>query len=54
MESKDKSKEIDIKTCVCYYFDDMIKNVNIFFSDFFFLDERLYENISVYDISYKT
>ena len=36
MESKDKSKEIDIKTCVCYYFDDMIKNVNIFFSDFFF------------------
>ena len=31
----------------------MIKDVDIYFSDIL-LDEKLYENISVYDISYKT
>ena len=25
MESKDKLKEIDIKNCRCYYFDDIIR-----------------------------
>ena len=25
MESNDKIKEIDIKNCTCYYFDDIIK-----------------------------
>ena len=25
MESKDELKEIDIKNCMCYYFDDIIK-----------------------------
>ena len=25
MESNDKLKEIDIKNCPCYYFDDIIK-----------------------------
>ena len=25
MESKDELKEIDIKNCMCYYFDDIIR-----------------------------
>ena len=29
IESKDKIKEIDIKTRTCYYFDDIIKDVDI-------------------------
>ena len=51
MESKEKLKEIDIKNC--YYFNDIVKGVDIYFSDIL-LDEKLYENILVYDISYKT
>ena len=53
MESKNEFKKIDIKNRVCYYFDDIILDLNINFSDIL-LDEELYENISVYDISYKT
>ena len=53
MESKDELKEIDIKNCACYYFDDIIKDININFIDIL-LDEKLYENISDYDILYKT
>ena len=30
MESKDKLKGIDIKNCVCYYFDDIIRDIYIF------------------------
>ena len=52
MESKDELKEIDIKNRACYYFDDIIKDVDINFSDIL-LDEKLDKNISVYDISYK-
>ena len=58
MESKDKLKEIDIKNCMCYYFDDMIRfwDWDIEFNDIL-LDKKSYEtseNILVYDISYKT
>ena len=53
MEVKDELKEIDIKNCTCYYFDDVIKDVDIYFSDIL-LDKKLYKNISVYGISYKT
>ena len=42
MESKDKLKEIDIKSRTCYYFDDIIKDIYINFSDIL-LDEKLYE-----------
>ena len=38
---------------MCYYFDDINKGVGIYFS-VILLDEKLYENISVYDISYET
>ena len=52
MESKDELKEIDIKNHACYYFDDMIINFDINFD--ILLDQKLYENISIYDISCKT
>ena len=53
MENKDELKEIDVKNRACYYFDDIIGDFDINF-DNILLDEKLYENISVYDISYKT
>ena len=52
MESNEKLEEISIKTCTCYYFDDINK-----FEDFGFdnilIDEKPYKNILVYDISIK-
>ena len=53
MESRNGLKEIDIKNRACYYFDDIINGTDINFSNVL-LDKKLYENISVYDISYKT
>ena len=53
MKSKGEVKEIDNKNRACYYFDDIIKDIDINFNDIL-LDEKLYENISVYHISYKT
>ena len=38
---------------MCYYFDDIIKDIGIKFSNAL-LDKKLNENISVYDISNKT
>ena len=42
-----------LKIACAYYIDDIIKDVDINFCDIL-LDEKLYENISVYDISYGT
>ena len=53
MESRNELKEIDTKNCACYYFDDIINGIDINFSNIL-LDKKLYENISVYNISYKT
>ena len=61
MESKDKLKETDIKNRTCYYFDNIMRawdrDINIDFSGIL-LDEKLYkekyENILIYNISYKT
>ena len=53
MERKGELKEIDIKNRTCYYLDDIITNRDIYSVDIL-LDKRIYENISVYDISYKT
>ena len=50
MESKDELKEIDIKNYACHHFDDAIKDIDINFSNIL-LDEKLCENISVYDRS---
>ena len=58
MGSKDKLKEIDIKNCTCYYFDDTVGVMNRD-SDFDFNDnEKLHKEkdkkILICDISYKT
>ena len=60
MESKDELKEIDIKTRMYYYFDDIMRawdiDINTNFSGIL-LGKKLYkekkENILIYDISYK-
>ena len=44
-----KIKEIDIKNCTCYYFNDIIKIEN-FDLDNILIDEQSYENILVYNI----
>ena len=53
MESNDKLKEISVKNCTCYYFDEVIKFED-FVLDFNLIDEKLYKNTLVYNISYKT
>ena len=53
MKSKNELKEIDVKNCACCYFDDIINGTNINFSNIL-SDKKLYENISVYNFSYKT
>ena len=53
MESKDELKETDIKNRTCYYFDDIMKATDID-SENILLDEKIYKNILIYEISYKT
>ena len=53
MESKGKLKEIDIKNHTCYFFYDLMRLWAISFSDIL-SEKKLYENILIYDISYKT
>ena len=56
MESKDESKEINIKIGTCYYFDDIMRVTDIDF-DNISLDKKPYEtceNILIYEISCKT
>ena len=52
MESNNELKEIYIKNCTSYYFDDIIK-IEFFDFDDILLDEKSYKNILLYDISYK-
>ena len=52
MESKHELKEINIKNCACFYFENLIRVFNFNF-DNTLLEEKLYENISVYGMSYK-
>ena len=53
VESKDKLKEIDIKNYKCYYFDDIMRVIDIDFIGIL-LNKKSYENILIYEISYKT
>ena len=49
MESKDEFKETGLKNRTCYYFDDIIKGIGIYFSDIL-LGKKLCENILIYDV----
>ena len=54
MKSNDKLKEINIKNHTSsFHFDDIIRTED-FDLDNILIDEKPYENILVYDISYKT
>ena len=53
MASKDVSKEIGIKNCTFYHFDDLMTVGGINFNDIL-LDQKSYGNILIYDISQKT
>ena len=46
-------KEVRIKNHTCYYFDDIIE-LEDFDLDNILIDEKSYENILIYNISYKT
>ena len=50
MESKDELKEINNKNRTSYYFDDILSDI---LSDKKLYKEK-YENILIYNISYKT
>ena len=57
MVSKEELKEIDIKNRACYYFDDIIRDIDIYFDDFLLNKKSYknkYENILIHDISEKT
>ena len=49
---KKMNKKVSIKNRTGYYFDDIIKIQNFDF-DNFSLDKKSYENIFIYNISYK-
>ena len=53
MESEDEFKKIDIKNRTFYYFDYTMGIIDINFSNIS-VDEKKYEHILIYDISYKT
>ena len=53
MDSNVEVKEINIKNRMSYYFDNIIK-IQDFNLDNTLIDEKSYENILIYNISYKT
>ena len=53
MENEDELNKTDIKNRTCYYFHDIMRVLDIDFSDVL-LSEKSYENILIFDISYKT
>ena len=52
-KSNDELKESHIKTAMCYYSNDVIK-IEYFHFHNILTDKNSYENVLVYDISYKT
>ena len=58
MENKNELKEIAIKNCTCYYFDDMNGFLDEILILMILLQAKNYIkkciNILIYDISYKT
>ena len=53
MDSNDELKETDLKNRTCYYFDDIVKIENFNINNIL-IDEKPYENILVYNSSYKS
>ena len=53
MEKDNELKKVGIKNRTCYYFDHIVK-IEDFDFDNILLDEKLSENILIYDASYKT
>ena len=53
MEKNNKLKKVGIKIHTCYYFNDITKIEDFDFNNNL-LNEKSYENISIYDVSYKT
>ena len=53
VDRNDELKQINIKNCACYYFDDILK-IEDFDIDKILIDEKSYKNILVYNISYKS
>ena len=53
MDSNDELEETEIKNCICYYFDDIIKIEDFNLDDILTIEES-YINILFYNISYKT
>ena len=56
IKSKYEFKKFDIKNCTCYYFDDMIRVIDIDFKDILLNEKwnKTYKNILIYNISDKT
>ena len=52
MTSNDKLKEINIKNCTRYYFND-INKFGDFDVDNILIDEKIYENTLLYNVSYE-
>ena len=52
MDKNEEFKEVSIKNRVCYYFDDIIEIKDFDFDNISF-EEKSYENILIYKISYK-
>ena len=50
MESKDELKKVNIKNCMCYYFDEVMKVEDIYVNNDL-LDGESDKNILVYNIS---
>ena len=56
MESIDELKEVDIKDCTCYYFDDIMRVGHFDFNNVLLGKKsykKSYENTLIYVISYK-
>ena len=52
MDIKDEFKEIDIKNRTCYHFANIMRIIIIDFNNIL-LDEKLYKNLLIYNISYE-
>ena len=53
MASNNESKETHIKRQTCYYFDDIV-NISDIDLDNILLDQKSYDKISIYDVTYRT